>query len=168
MHIYYLSVSINILNLIFIHTTTIICMGIVTATAGLWAAKGLWQFVPVCAGYYQFETVCDSLWQPARHKLFVTVILPTLIHQSTWKWGFWTMWAIANCSLDWWVFFVVGLVKDTCGSHVHVLKVFYLIILNSIAFFTVVHLTLGKSISLHGSCYPSVGVTWATRHGVIN
>ena len=41
MHIYYLSVSINILNLIFIHTTTIICMGIVTATAGLWAAKGL-------------------------------------------------------------------------------------------------------------------------------
>ena len=41
MHINYLSVSIKILNLIFIHTTTIMCMGIVTATAGLWAAKGL-------------------------------------------------------------------------------------------------------------------------------
>ena len=53
-------------------------MGIVTATAGLWAAKGLWQFVPVYAGYYQFETVCNSLWQAARHKLFVTVTLPTL------------------------------------------------------------------------------------------
>ena len=62
----------------FIHTTTVICMGIVAATAGLWAAKGLWQFVPVCAGYYQFVTVCDSLWQPARHILFVTVTLPTL------------------------------------------------------------------------------------------
>ena len=36
-------------------------MEIVTATAGLWAAKGLWQFVPICAGYYQFVTVCDSL-----------------------------------------------------------------------------------------------------------
>ena len=35
---------------------------IVTATAGLRAAKGLWQFVPVCAGYYKFVTVCDSLW----------------------------------------------------------------------------------------------------------
>ena len=57
MHIYYLSVSINILNLISIHTTTIICMGIVTATAGLWAAKGLWQFVPVL---WQSQTVCDS------------------------------------------------------------------------------------------------------------
>ena len=63
MRIYYQSVSINIpvLNLIFTHTTAIVCMGMVMETAGLWAAKGLWQFVAVCAGYYQFETVCDSL-----------------------------------------------------------------------------------------------------------
>ena len=53
-------------------------MEIVKATADLWAAVGVWQYVPVCTGYYQFVTVCDSLWQPARHKLLVTVTLPTL------------------------------------------------------------------------------------------
>ena len=63
MHICYLSLSIFILNLIFIHTTTIICMGIARATAGLWAAKSLWQFAPVCAvitSLRQFATVYDS------------------------------------------------------------------------------------------------------------
>ena len=46
-----------------------LCVEIVTATAGLLAAKVLWQVVPVCTRYYQFG---DSLGQPVGHKLFAT------------------------------------------------------------------------------------------------
>ena len=38
------------------------------------------RFVTVCASLRRLLPVCDSLWQPARHKLFVTVTLPTLSH----------------------------------------------------------------------------------------
>ena len=46
---------------------------------------GSHRFLSVCASYYQFETVCDSLWQPARHKQFATVTLPTLIISHSWN-----------------------------------------------------------------------------------
>ena len=57
---YYHSVPMYILNPIFINSTTDYMHGNCDSNCWLMCSK---RFVTVCAGYYQFETVCDSLRQ---------------------------------------------------------------------------------------------------------